>query len=319
MNVDLRRFDGSLSDAQGVLAVEQATFDETHYRAEQIRSILSDGPQRCWVAIGQGRVVGVIIAFPIGGLRGKSWEVDFLAVLPDWRGRRIATELIRAARSFGAQLAHWSRSVVATDNAASSRAFLRAGYQTDSEPHTLLVCQAKALAAGDWPEPGLDVHEVSSLDEARDWFRGNVIRRLGSSSAWPTSLSWSDWFDALEHQPPNGMPDNSAGFYLLVAELDGEIVGHAELVEVQTLLYRGIWIESLAAVDRPARFALIRSALNRARGAGLDEIGALVPRSDPRLHQALAMNGFGSLGEYHWHTAKLLATGSGADPQPTRA
>ena len=49
--------------------------------------MLTDGPQRAWLAIADDRVAGFVVAFATTGLHGPRWEIDLLAVLPDWRRR----------------------------------------------------------------------------------------------------------------------------------------------------------------------------------------------------------------------------------------
>jgi hypothetical protein len=92
---------------------------------------------------------------------------------------------------------------------------------------------------------------------------------------------------------------------LLVAESQAEVVGCAELSEVQTLLYRGLWIESLVASRQVVRIALAHDALNHAVAAGLDEIGMMVPVSDYSLRVALNESGFRSLGQFDWFETEL--------------
>jgi hypothetical protein len=200
--------------------------------------------------------------------------------------------------------------VVATDNTASSRAFLRVGYQAGAGSNTLLACQAKALTAGYWPDPALPVRQAVSPAEVQAWLTSDWVERDARSAAWPMSYHASLQLGPAGQLPAPAPSGDRLAFDLLVAEKDGQIAGHIELVEVQTILYRGIWIESLAALDRMARNALVHSALSRTRAAGLDEIGAMVPRSNPRLYQALTMNGFRSLGEYRWHTAEMPTVAS---------
>jgi len=103
---------------------------------------------------------------------------------------------------------------------------------------------------------------------------------------------------------------------ILVAVREGEIVGFAELLYVETLLYRGIWLESLIAqgADREIQAALISEAVERAKRKRLDEMGCLV-RTRKRgmaegaervknvenhvLREALVGQGFGVVNEYH--------------------
>ena len=88
---------------------------------------------------------------------------------------------------------------------------------------------------------------------------------------------------------------------ILVAIRGGEIVGFAELLYVETLLYRGIWLESVIAqgADREIQATLISEAVERAKRKRLDEIGCLVNVEDPLLREALVGQGFGVVNEYH--------------------
>jgi ribosomal protein S18 acetylase RimI-like enzyme len=277
----IRPFDGSLADARGVLAVEQATFDESPYSPEEVCAMLTDGPQSAWVATGGGHVVGFVIAFPTKGLRGCWWEIDLLAVLPAWRGLRLATRLIRAAADRGAEMASWARAVVATDNGASVRAFGRAGFQAQPEVHSVLICRPQDAPLQPWPAPRLAVWEAASVAEAVPWL-------AGMSNGLETPIPGRYAFQ--------GCPEPT----ILLAEQDGQPAGYAELIEVQTLLYRGVWLESLAAPNRAVRESLVREAVNRTRDAGLEEIGAVVPERNVSLHQTLLATGFHSLGDYRW-------------------
>ena len=80
----IRAFDGSLADAEGLLAVERATFDESPYSAEQVRAMLTEGSQRAWLALAAGQIVGFVIAFPTYGLGGR-----VLGDRPAGRPRRV--------------------------------------------------------------------------------------------------------------------------------------------------------------------------------------------------------------------------------------
>ncbi len=280
----IRAFDGSLADAEGLLAVERATFDESPYDARQVRDMLTAGPQRAWLAVGDGRVVGFVIAFPASGLRGRWWEIDLLAVLPDWQGRGVATALVRTAARAGAAVADRARAVVADDNQPSLRAFVRAGFRIGAEPAHLLIRRFKGRLPAPEPLPGgFGVRQATTLEEVSRW--------LGNS----------DWLSLAAVPDSLGRP---FGLRLLLAEEDGQPAGCAELIEVQTLLYRGLWVESLAAADQRARQALVQAVLAQA-GGGVDEIGALVPLGDRKLQQALRSEGFRSLGVYRPLSADL--------------
>lgn len=277
-------FDGSLADAQGLLAVERATFDECPYSSEQVQAMLAGGPQRAWLAIDGNRVGGFVIAFPTEGLRGMCWEIDLLAVHPEWRGRGLAGRLIRVAAAEGAHalrrtVAPMARAAVATDNGASARAFSRIGFRAGPEACDLLIYRTGRLILRDWSAPGVNIRVAANVADAADW---------------------------LPHPPASG---DHPGLTLLLAEQNGQPAGYAEMIEVETLLYHGVWIESLVAPAQAVRETLVHEAVSRAIAAGLDEIGAMVPARKWPLQATLLARGFRSLGNFHWYTARLPLPG----------
>jgi GNAT superfamily N-acetyltransferase len=283
----VRPFDGSLRDAEGLLAVERATFNESPYTAQQVRAMLSGDAQRAWLVTGEDRVVGFVVAFLTRGLRGSCWEIDLLAVHPEWTRRGLATRLIRAASSHGGQVADRARGVVSTENPGSARAFERAGFRPSGQCE-LVVFRPEDGMPRPWHALGVKIRKARDTKDMEECARG---------AGWP---------------PGNAGPSGSedwGGWTLLVAELRGKFAGFAELSEVQTLLYRGMWIESLFASRRVVRIALAHDALTYAVTAGMEEIGMMVPVADHSLRVALKEIGFRSLGRFDWYEA-LLPLGS---------
>jgi ribosomal protein S18 acetylase RimI-like enzyme len=279
----IRAFDGSLRDAEELLAVEGATFNESPYTAEQVRAMLSGGDQRAWLAIGEGQVVGFVVAFPTHGLRGACWEIDLLAVHPDWTKRGLATRLIRTAAGHGASIAGKARAVVSTENAGSGRAFRRAGFRCTGRCELLIFRPEDGLPRP-WHTLGMTIRQAHGGDDVT-----GCVQRLGPS------------FELANLSELQGRD----GWTLLVAESGDEITGCAELSEVQTLLYHGVWIESLIASRSAVRIALAHGALDYGVGAGLDEIGMMVPAAEHSLRVALQETGFRSLGTFDWFETEL--------------
>lgn len=292
----IRAFDGSLADAEGLLDLERVVFDECPYSAGQVREMLTEGPMRAWLAIGEGQIVGCVIAFLTTGLRGPSWEIDLLAVLPEWTRRGLATRLIRTASAHGAQFVRRARAVVATDNHASARAFQRAGFRSGPDACQLLVARPQEQGPCLLDQQDVTIHEADGAAELAAWLPGEP------ASGGATSRRFDQAAQPCED------------LRLLVAVRDDQASGYIELVLVQTLLYQGLWIESLAAARQPARTALVCDALNRAFSAGLDEVGAMVPPGDGPLQETLLAVGFRSLGEFRWFKARLPLHGLAAAP-----
>jgi len=305
-NAIIRPFDGSLDDAEGLLAVERATFDECPYSPTQVRAMLAQGPQQAWLAVVQGQIVGFVVAFATTGLQGRCWEIDVLAVRSDWTRQGLATRLVRTACAHGKGTARRARAVVATDNPASLRAFTRSGFHVDPQPCELWIYRPDdqpprpTVTVAGQPDD-VAIQEAFSLSEARAWFVAAPLPPEQALAAFSTA--------------------DPGDLTLLLAEQAGRPAGHAELVHVQTLLYRGVWIEALAASTPAARQGLIDGALNRAIAAGLDEIGAMVPKGHQPLVDALRAEGFESLGDFYWLQARLPLPGlaSPAPAEPTQA
>ncbi len=294
----IRPFDGSLADAEGLLAVERATFNESPYTPEQVRTMLAEGPQRAWLAVQGESVTGFAVGFPVTGLRGSWWEVDLLAVHPEWRGRRLGHRLIEAAMAHGAGVARKARALVADDNGASEQAFLRAGFRVTPGARELFILRPGEAARGHRTRWNGHVREASSRSEALE-----CLASLPGAVS-PAGMTPEGRGDATGEEP------RAKGLTLLLAEQGSDLerarpAGCAELVEVQTLLYHGVWIESLRAASPGACEALVEQAVERVCEAGLDEIGAVVHEQDWTLQRTLRSAGFRSLGGFRWLVAQM--------------
>ncbi|HNS51154.1 MAG TPA: GNAT family N-acetyltransferase [Anaerolineae bacterium] len=296
----IRPFDGSLADAEGLLAVEKATFDESPYSAAEVQAMLSEGWQRAWLASDGEQIAGFVIGFPVHGLHRAWWEVDLLAVHPEWRGRRLGHRLIAETMAFGAGTCQRGRALVADDNNASQQAFLRAGFRVMPGGRELLILRPGEGGRRQRARWGGSVREASGPGEIAGYLAGRPVQEIlalpGGAVDWST--------------PACGGQPGGRGPTLLVAEKEtgeGEILisGYAELVEVETLLYRGIWIESLQATSAGARGALVDRAVDLALVAGLDEISAVVYERDAAMQAALRGAGFRSLGGFRWLAAEM--------------
>jgi hypothetical protein len=192
------------------------------------------------------------------------------------------------ASAHGATVTRQARAVVATDNAASARAFQRAGFRTTNTCN-LLIYRTEGSSPPHRTTPGVTVREAADITEIAGWLPEEVI------SNWPS-------VGQQQREMPRALT-------LLLVERDGETQGYAELLEVQTLLYRGTWIESLAASTQTARTALVHAVLHRAIAAGQNEVGMMVASEDLPLQHALLGARFQSLGSFHWLSARLPLPG----------
>lgn len=285
--VIIRPFNDSLADAEGLLDVERATFDESPYAVTEVQTMLTRGPQRAWLALDEDRTIGFVVAFATNSLAGPCWEIDLLAVHPDWAGRGVATSLIRAAAAHGARSAPRARAAVAIDNAGSARAFTRAGFRRDALCE-LVIFRPEGRAPSPWTVVDMTVRETCSSKEIAP------LLTKGTIQPEPGELDFADSHGDLT---------------FLLAERNGQPIGYAELVQVETLLYRGIWIESLVAATPLVSAALVRGAMTWAVRAGLDEVGMMVPGRRLSLRETFRAAGFQSLGHFDWLVTELPLPG----------
>lgn len=294
----IRPFDGSRRDAEGLLAVDRGTFAESPYNADEVVHLLANGERRAWLAVVEGEVTGFVMAFPTHTLHGRNWELDLVAVLPAFRRQGIATELIKVAvEGAGEHSLDTARALAATDNLASQRAFTKAGFTPEETVCSLLLYEIRGFV----PRP-VDSAPVTVRDLALSTEEAGAVSRLGEG----LTLRPDDVL-ALASRQANE---------ILVAVRGGEVVGLAELLYVETLLYRGIWLESLTAprADREIQAALIAEAVERAKRQRLDEVGCLVRTrkrpmvegakgaknvKDHVLREALVGQGFSIVNEYY--------------------
>ena len=274
----VRAFDGSLRDASGILAVDQATFGDCHYGPETIVALLSSPDQYAWVAVDGGQIVGFASAFHTHSLAASRWEVDELAVHPSAQGRGIGAALIACAleeRVRNARLSR-ARALVLVNNVPSQRVFIGNGFSSIARTDLLLY-----EVSGRVPRPSLvDVPLV----------RGAVVAdeaAIANLSGCPVARVAK----VLRQEEDQ----------LLVAVRGLAVCGYAELIHVRTLQYEGVWVESLAIADgddRAARALFHRAIEDAKRREAMDEIGFVIPPEEGTVYEAAVGEGFKKVNEY---------------------
>jgi N-acetylglutamate synthase-like GNAT family acetyltransferase len=285
--VKVRPFNGSLEDAQGIIQVDRETFDDCDYTPEYIVALEADPGQYAWVIEQDGRIVGFVSAFCTHSLALDRYEIDELAVLPTWQGQGLGTCLVGAALRGrttcpGAQQA---RALIATRNEASQRAFAKNGFSPHREAD-LLLYEVSGRVPRPTPEAGPTVRRAT-VDNA-------------PQVAALTSIDPARARDCISR---------SENTYLL-AQHAGQILGCVELIEVRTLQYHGMWLESIApqTADPALAGSLFSAAIEEAkRHPEIDLVGYAVPPQLEWLHAACVSQGYHKVESYQVHTGELSA------------
>lgn len=120
-----------IDDAPALVQVKKLTWPEEEVRLSQVENVLADAAHAVYVADVQGDVLGFVDGFATRAVnRDLRWEIDLLAVHPDWRGRQLGKKLIFACLKAGRERgAAFARALIQVENRASQISFERCGFQ----------------------------------------------------------------------------------------------------------------------------------------------------------------------------------------------
>lgn len=285
--MEVRPFDGSLEDAQGIIQIDRQTFGDCDYAPEYIVALQADPRQSAWVAAQEGHIVGFVSAFCTHSFSLDCWEIDELAVLPACQGQGIGTRLVEAALRGGKASpgVQRTRALIATRNLASQRAFAKNGFSPEREAHLLLY-----EVSGRAPRP-------ASED-------GPTIRQATPDDT--QEIAALTEIDPERVREQIARTDNT---YLL-AQHAGRILGIVELIEVRTLQYHGMWLEAIALHRSNSEVAkvLFGAAVEKAkRHPDIDLIGYVAPPQMEWLYTACVSQGYHKVDEYKVYARELSA------------
>lgn len=141
-------------DVLALVQVKKLTWPEEEVRLGQVEKVLHDPTHEVFVADAQGTLAGFVDGFSTHSAQGElRWEVDLLAVHPDWRGRQLGQRLVDACLAAGREPgAAFARALIQMENTASQITFERCGFQRRPTVLRLFVAlndtECSPLAAG---------------------------------------------------------------------------------------------------------------------------------------------------------------------------
>lgn len=173
MSVHIRR--AKMDDIPAILNVKQATWPDEAVNSTHIAGVLREPDHVCLVSVVNDRTVGFVDGFLTLAVSGvRRWEVDLLAVHPEYRNRGIASRLVeentRAGLEMGAEMA---RALIRLDNTGSQRTFSRCGYICDQNECMLYVSPDSPDSAVELP-PNVYLIPVYTLNYCGLWIEGEL-------------------------------------------------------------------------------------------------------------------------------------------------
>ena len=271
----ISRAQRTLADSEALLAVERRTLCDSPYSPTEVLQVLQRPEHYTYLAYSVGHAIGFCSCFETASGTGMCLEIDMLGVLPEHQSRGVGGLLLRRcldeARCRDTDSA---RAVVADDNVASQKAFERAGLGASSDLREMLVYEILGDAA------------VPFLPLSWAWHRsaeGRFVWQEGGRCAE---------YSASGHSRSMHRIGNEKGSVAL-----------AEVIQVETVSYRGLWVEKLLADSEAALGTIARALVEEAKALNLDQVGYLWPIQESQADDdwrriSLVREGYQSVGVY---------------------
>jgi GNAT superfamily N-acetyltransferase len=167
--------DALLEDAPAIRAIKDVVWPDDATSEGYIVKVMAQSDHHTTLALVDNVPAGWVSGFMTAARDGQCrWEVDLLAVHPEFRGQGIAPRLIevsvQAGRARGAEVA---RALIHVENRASQGAFARCGFAL-SEPTCGLYISADAPSTPPEHASRDDLHLISvcTLNYRGVWLEG---------------------------------------------------------------------------------------------------------------------------------------------------
>ena len=136
----------TIEDAEDFQHIKQTVWPDESADLKQIQLTLSLADHTCYIAEADAHVVGFMDCFATENNNIVRMEMDLLAVLPQYQGKRIASRLIRHCL-YHPHFVQPSifRSLIRTNNIASQKSFEHNGFTLQPDIMTLFVAANKEI------------------------------------------------------------------------------------------------------------------------------------------------------------------------------
>jgi len=254
--------------AEALLDVERRSLSDSDYTIGEAVALLQRDEQHAYLVSARGAIAGFCACFETDMGEDTRLEIDLLGVVEAWRNHGLGRRLVAHALNKGQKRGvHAARAIVRVDNLASRRVFERCGFRA-SVRRTMMVYVLRGLRPRPFLPAGWQLRHISS-----------GILALADDDAVMTTRDWRHTIHWLEHQ--------------------GALMAAAESQSVDTLCYRGVWLERLWTPSSSAIEPMVSAVLEHAKELGVDEVGHLVDDvRHPRQQDTLVAMGWSAVGSY---------------------
>ena len=192
MSLEIRLADGDMTDdVNGIDRVKARVWSELS-DPKHIANAIREPDHVTHIALVDRVVVGFVSGFMTLSIEGvRRWEVDLLAVQPEFQRQGIARRLVAhstiAGQNMGASMA---RGLVGIDNIASQHTFARNNYRPDETKYGLYLSTNDTRTHA---EPPLSSHliPVVTMNYRGVWIEGQLSpQALAAAQSVRTRYNW---------------------------------------------------------------------------------------------------------------------------------
>jgi GNAT superfamily N-acetyltransferase len=208
------------NDAGAIQSVKDAVWPHDSTSEDYIHEVLSQSIHVAHLAEVDGIAAGIVSGFLTTSAEGiRRWEVDLLAVHPDFRNQGIASRLIQANLGQVENVSLF-RALIQVENIASQVAFARCDFKRDADKRTLYI-STDAPSNTQTHVEGLHLIPVMTLNYCGVWLEGELNEEgFRLAQAVRAQHDWDVAGALISQSRPDTMAEAEACGYSRVSDFE---------------------------------------------------------------------------------------------------